>query len=141
MRSHPSRVRPIACTNRAKRALANRIQRNLDERLGCRTGANHAPRIEVLSGLDMTARPGEDVTVAWSVSDPDGDAVSVTCWQYREAGSCPGEASIERAGADAVTVIVPQSAAAGETVHVILKATDNGEPPLTAYARIILTVT
>jgi hypothetical protein len=75
------------------------------------------------------------------VCDPDGDAVSVTFWQYREAGSCPSEASIERIGADAVTVTVPDGAVAGETIHVILEATDNGEPPLTAYARIILTVT
>ena len=104
------------------------------------SAANHPPRLEVLSGLDVTARPGEAITVAWSVRDPDGDAVSVTFWQYREAGSCPSEALIERTGADTVTVTVPSAAAAGETIHVILEATDNGEPPLTAYARIIVTV-
>jgi hypothetical protein len=72
--------------------------------------------------------------------DPDGDAVSVTFWQYHEAGRCPSEASTQRTGADAVTVTVPAGAVVGETIHIMLEATDNGEPPLTAYARIILTV-
>lgn len=102
--------------------------------------ANHHPKLEVTTGLDVKARPGETVTIAWSVTDPDGDAVSVTAWQYREAGSCPGEAVIERTGEGAVTVTIPNNAAVGETIHIIFEATDEGEPPLTAYARVILTV-
>lgn len=120
-----------------QRDFAGRLQWSVSNAY---SAANHHPRLEVSTGLDMTARPGEAVTVAWSVWDPDGDTVSVTFWQYREAGSCPSEASIERTSADAVTVTVPDGAVAGETIHVIIEATDNGEPPLTAYARTILMV-
>jgi len=120
-----------------QRDFAGRLQWSVSDAY---SAANHHPRIEVHTGLDMTAQPGESVTIAWSVWDPDGDAVSVTFWQYREAGSCPSEVSIERSGADAATVTLSDGALAGETVHVILEATDAGEPPLTTYARIMVTV-
>lgn len=102
--------------------------------------ANHHPRVEVTSGVDVTAQAGEAVTIEWSVTDPDGDAVSVKAWQYREAGSYPHQVLIERTGEDKVTVTVPENATSDETIHIILEATDDGEPPLTAYARIILTL-
>ncbi|WP_228379186.1 nucleoside hydrolase-like domain-containing protein [Demequina rhizosphaerae] len=102
--------------------------------------ANHAPRIEVTTGLDVTATAGERVVVRWRVEDPDGDPVDVFAWQYREAGTCPSAATLTRGDDREVTVRVPADAAPGQTVHVILEATDRGEPPLTAYARIVLTI-
>ncbi len=36
--------------------------------------------------------------------------------------------------------IVPYDAADGQTIHVIIEATDNGTPALTSYQRVVLTV-
>jgi hypothetical protein len=36
--------------------------------------------------------------------------------------------------------VVPADAAAGQTIHIILEATDNGVPAMTRYQRVILTV-
>ncbi|WP_296666102.1 DUF1593 domain-containing protein, partial [Demequina sp.] len=103
-------------------------------------GANHAPRVEVSTGLDVDAEPGEVVTIRWVASDPDGDPVSVRPWQYREAGTLDAEVDLTRTGEDSLEVRIPADATPGTTAHVILEATDEGEPPLTAYARIVLTV-
>jgi hypothetical protein len=35
---------------------------------------------------------------------------------------------------------VPDDANAGQTINVILEATDNGTPPLTLYQRVVVTV-
>ena len=104
------------------------------------SAANHHPKLEVVTGLDMTVRPGEAVTIAWTVTDPDGDEVTVTAWQYQEAGSCSSQVLIKSAGAHKIVVTVPESATIDQTIHIILDAIDSGSPPLTAFARVILTV-
>jgi hypothetical protein len=38
------------------------------------------------------------------------------------------------------TLRIPADAAAGQTIHVILEATDSGTPSLTRYQRLIVTV-
>ena len=60
-------------------------------------------------------------------------------WVYPEAGSYWAEAEIEGSQAVQAKVHVPREAA-GRTIHVILEVTDQGEPPLTAYRRVILEV-
>ena len=120
-----------------QRDFAGRLQWSVSSTYAA---ANHHPQIEVVNGLDVKAAAGEIITIRWSVSDPDDDDVQVTVWQYREAGSYPSEVPIEHSDEDAVTVTVPNSAAVGETIHIILEATDNGKPPLTTYARTIITV-
>ncbi len=47
--------------------------------------ANHNPRVSVLQGIDVTATPGETVTLTAEGTDPDGDAVSYRWWRYAEA--------------------------------------------------------
>jgi len=37
-------------------------------------------------------------------------------------------------------VTIPKDAVAGQTIHMILEATDNGTPTLTSYQRVIITV-
>ena len=101
--------------------------------------ANHHPWLTVDGPLDRTIAAGERVRLSWRTSDPDGDAVSVRVWQYLEAGT-GGVAEVAQAAVDAADVTLPVDAAAGQTFHVVLEATDEGEPPLTAYARVILTV-
>jgi folate-dependent phosphoribosylglycinamide formyltransferase PurN len=37
-------------------------------------------------------------------------------------------------------VLVPKDAMAGQTVHIVLEATDTGSPALTQYQRIVLEI-
>jgi len=41
----------------------------------------------------------------------------------------------------ATSMQVPADATAGQTIHLILEATDNGTPALTRYQRIVVSVT
>jgi hypothetical protein len=102
--------------------------------------ANHNPTIRIAQGLDITREAGAVVPLEASVSDPDGNAVSIDAWQYQEAGSYPGTVTLRKAGNGATLVTVPKDAKPGQTIHVIFKATDNGTPTLTRYARVVITV-
>ena len=47
--------------------------------------ANHAPKVTVKEGLNITARRGEKVTLTAQGTDPDGDKLSYKWWRYFEA--------------------------------------------------------
>ena len=47
--------------------------------------ANHAPKVTVKEGLDITAKPGQKVTLTAEASDPDGDKLTYKWWRYFEA--------------------------------------------------------
>ncbi|MFV2022399.1 nucleoside hydrolase-like domain-containing protein [Micromonospora sp. LOL_023] len=102
--------------------------------------ANHHPVVTVHSGLDVSARPGATIALCATVDDPDGDSVTTTWWQYREAGTFPGEVDIADSAALRTTVSIPPDATPGDTVHLILEATDQGNPPLTRYQRVVVRV-
>ena len=103
--------------------------------------ANHHPQVSVEQGVDLTVRAGQEITLDGVASDPDGDAVDLEWWDYAEAGSYPGSAVDLSADAQGgVTLDVPTDAVPGETIHLILEATDDGEPTLTQYQRVVLTV-
>ena len=101
--------------------------------------ANHAPIIEVEGPLNILASPGEIIRLNGSLSDPDGDKVSTKWWQFM-VGTYPNAVAISNANTMQAKVTIPKDASAGQTIHVILEATDNGSPSLTTYQRIIITV-
>lgn len=47
--------------------------------------ANHAPTVTVQEGIDLTATPGQTLTLHASAQDPDGDQVTFRWWHYFEA--------------------------------------------------------
>jgi hypothetical protein len=102
-------------------------------------GANHEPRVTIRGSSRISARPGATVRLQGVVSDPDENAVTVRWWQWRDVGTYPGRVTVTNPGALATTVEVPADARAGQTVHLILEATDNGAPPLTRYQRVVIT--
>ncbi|MGW2093576.1 nucleoside hydrolase-like domain-containing protein [Promicromonospora sukumoe] len=102
--------------------------------------ANHVPRAKVAQGLDRTARAGATVTLRGSATDPDGDKVSLTWWQYQDAGTYPGAVELRAGRKGVVTVQVPDDAVRGQTIHVILDAQDDGEHRLVHHQRVIITV-
>jgi hypothetical protein len=104
--------------------------------------ANHAPRVSTPGGrLDISAKPGQHVQLVGLASDPDGDDLSASWWQYREADTYPGTVDISKADSiRGASFRVPADAQSGQTIHVILEVTDSGEIPLTRYQRVIVTV-
>ena len=74
-------------------------------------------------------------------SDPDGDALHTTWLVYPEPGSSRGApAVIEGADRASAVLHVPDTAMPG-TIHCIAVVRDDGEPKLTRYARVVVTVT
>jgi cellulose-binding protein len=103
--------------------------------------ANHPPRLSVRSrSRFVSARPGEVVSLAVAPSDPDGNAVALRWWRWDDADSYSGAVSLEPASGTRTSVTVPADAAAGQTIHVIAEATDDGAPALTRYERFVVTV-
>jgi cellulose-binding protein len=103
-------------------------------------GANHEPRVSIRGSSVVAARPGETVRLEGSSSDPDGNAVTVRWWQWKDVGTYPGKATFSNPTALATSVQVPADATAGQTIQLVLEATDNGTPALTRYRRVIIHV-
>lgn len=101
--------------------------------------ANHEPVVRVEGPLTVLASAGEKIRLSGAVSDPDGNAVSSKWWQL-QAGSYPGKVVIANPNSAQAEVVIPNDAVGGQTIHLILEATDNGTPSLTRYQRLILTI-
>ena len=102
--------------------------------------ANHPPSVSVRGPLDIAAFPGGNVRLQAEVSDPDHDSVTLTWWQYNDAGTYPGDITFSDPAALTTTLRVPSDAKPGQTIHVIGEATDNGTPRLSRYQRVVITV-
>lgn len=102
--------------------------------------ANHPPLARVEGALRRTVVPSAIVTLSAAGStDPDGQALSFRWEWYPEAGACAGPVAIEHADSPQASFVAP-SVPTTQTVHIILRVTDNGQPPLTRYQRVIVTV-
>jgi len=72
-------------------------------------------------------------------TDPDNDTLNYRWWQYVEAGSPDCLVNLANANSviasfQASDVVEPMS------VHIILSVSDEGQPPLTSYRRIIVSI-
>ncbi len=101
--------------------------------------ANHAPVITMEGPLHIMASAGEKIRLNATVADPDGNNVSVKWWQFN-VGSYHGKVNITDADSMQIHIEIPKDAIAGQTIHLIVEATDNGSPTLTRYERVIVTV-
>lgn len=99
--------------------------------------ANHEPKVEINGPLNIQAKPGEEVRLAGSATDPDGDQVSLRWWQY-PAGTYPKAVPISNPVPAEAVISVPADIQPGQSIHIILEATDNGTPALTRYQRVII---
>ncbi len=87
--------------------------------------------LRILPGTDITAAPGETITLA-----AETDAPSVTFRIYAEASApCAKEIAL-----DGGTLVVPPQAEAGDQIHVIVQAQAGGHFRLVHYQQVIITV-
>ena len=102
--------------------------------------ANHPP-VPVLSGSEeITVKSGEGIGLDASKSyDPDGDNLSFLWFSYPEAGTYKKEIITNAQNSHSLWVVAPE-VDKKETAHIILKVTDKGEPRLSRYKRIIVTI-
>ncbi len=99
--------------------------------------ANHFPVVK--GPFDITAKAGEKVKINARVSDPDGNDVKLKWWVF-PVGTYSGDVAIENPSVAQAVVTIPADAQSGQTIHLVLQATDNGFPELTRYLRTIITV-
>ena len=103
--------------------------------------ANHAPKAQLTDDTQLSAKPGTVVMLDASAStDPDGDTLHYNWWHYTEAGSYHEAIAVSEATSPNASVTIPENAKPGDTIHIICSVSDAGTPPLTNYARVILTV-
>lgn len=103
--------------------------------------ANHPPVVKVQTPLNMTVGAGDQLRLsAKETFDPDGNQLSFHWWQYEEVGTFSGKVKFDTSDNEETLVNIPQSIKPGETIHVICEVKDNGEPGLTRYRRIVITL-
>ena len=102
---------------------------------------NHNPTVVVnghqgLSPLVIQAKAGETIRLDASKSkDADGNDIHFQWWQQPETGTA--KLTIDDAAKSIINVFIPADAA-GQTLHVICEASDNGPFSLKSYQRIII---
>lgn len=105
--------------------------------------ANHHPVVFVngnkeLSPIHIDAIPGETIHLSASGTyDPDNDSLTYLWYVYDEPST--GNATIENADSKDCLVKIPENTR-NATIHIILEVADNGNPQLTSYRRIIISV-
>jgi len=102
--------------------------------------ANHSPIVQIKGKNDITVKSGEKVKLdASKSSDPDGNSLTFTWWQYKDAGSYDGFVEINNNELSKADFVAPK-VSKPETIHIILNVKDNGSPALNAYQRLIVKV-
>jgi hypothetical protein len=125
--------------------LQNDFRARLDWCVKPFNAANHPPRLSLAGQNEngiaiINCEPGERVRLdATGSTDPDDNAIDYDWFVYPEPGTYSGYANLEAMNAPRARLVVPEDAV-GKTIHIILSATDSGEPPLTRYRRAILNV-
>jgi hypothetical protein len=121
--------------------LQNDFKARLDWCVNEPADANHPPIPRVEGEPARTVPPGARIELDASASaDPDGQRLRFDWTYYPEPGTWTGPApGIEGASTAKASLTAPR-AEAPATLHIVLAVTDEGNPPLTRYRRVVVTV-
>jgi hypothetical protein len=120
----------------AQRDFAARLQWTVTPKYA---DANHEPMVSIEGPLVVMASPGQKVRLNGAVKDPDGHEVAVKWWQF-QVGTYPQKLEIVNSNSIRCEVLVPKDAVSGQSIHVVLEASDNGAPSLTRYQRVVIMI-
>lgn len=134
-----------ATVSRWRPYFQNEFQARMDWCVKPFDEANHSPKA-VLNGdetrnvVRMKANAGESILLRASGSnDPDSDRLIYEWSVYPEAGTYRGKVGISADKPTQAHVEIPTDAA-GKSIHVLLAVTDDGDPPLTSFRRMVIDV-
>lgn len=103
--------------------------------------ANHPPAVTLAHDRELTAKSGDYISLnAFGTYDPDGDSLSYHWFNYPEAGTLEAPIDMGHAVNDVEVGVRLPEVETTETVHFIVRVTDKGSPPLSRYARVIVTI-
>jgi hypothetical protein len=103
--------------------------------------ANHPPVPALGHPTQITVKSGEGFVLdASGTTDPDSDNLSYLWFNYPEASSYKKSIKIASAENERIVYIIAPEVEKKETAHFILKVTDKGEPQLSRYKRVIITI-
>lgn len=102
--------------------------------------ANHAPKVSVTEGTDIKASAGETLKLHAIATDPDDDYVTVSWSEYTDASTTETALTLKGAASDTISFKIPEDAKAGQKIHLIVQAQDDGEHTLTHYQQVIITI-
>ena len=121
-------------------AFQNDFQARMDWCVKPYNEANHNPIARIKGNLDINVPSDAKVTLdASESSDPDNRRLAYSWLYYPEAGTYEGEIRIEGSNTEYAEINAPE-VKKPETIHIILTVTNDGEPMLTGYRRMIITV-
>ena len=127
---------------RWRQAYQNDFAARIDWTIKPYKEANHPPVAALSHPNKISVKSGIKVVLdADGSKDPDGDELSYEWIYYREVGTFESTRpiQIQDKNLKRASFIAPQ-VNAPKTIHVILAVTDNGNPALTRYQRVIVTV-
>lgn len=121
-------------------ALQNDFRARLDWCVRSPAEANHPPRVQLDSESRITLIPGDTLRIsAAGSSDPDGHPLQFRWEWYREPGSYRGPLEWTNDAPEVIRFRAP-TVDTVETLHFVVSVTDAGDPPLTRYGRVVVTV-
>lgn len=125
---------------RWRNAFQNDFAARMDWTIREYKSANHPPIAKLGHANQLAVSSGNICQLsAKGSSDPDGNDLNYHWMHYPEPGTYLGTIKIENANAPSATFKAPV-VQKEQTAHIILHITDNGEPPLTRYQRVIVNI-
>ena len=105
--------------------------------------ANHPPIVTLDHANEITVNSGEKVTLSGTATDPDGHNLSYKWIHYKEVGTLNASRrnwmELDDVDKKATSFTAPE-VSTGKTAHLILAVTDDGEPSLTRYQRVVVNI-
>ena len=121
--------------------LQNDFRARLDWCVKDRAHANHPPEPRIQGTPRRVVVSGAKVVLdARESTDPDKQHLQFEWIHYAEAGTYQGAPPVVQGAKEPLASFIAPSVTDERTMHLILMVTDSGDPPLTRYQRVIVTV-